>query len=341
MISLRQSISELDRLESLQQVALECYEAAIRAERQHAVEIDAEQTRRYRAEMEALARRVKAVRGAAELRETRLLFQSELQEYSGKTTRYLCTLRDKLTAATRSLQGIVEAMSHGEGDDRHLQLEIGRLSSLVQTPEVVRVCPELEVVASAVEESVSCLRKQTQLAMGQLRSEVHGLREALDDARRAASQDPISGVLNRAETLSQIRRRIKQKQDFSLVFVWISSLDYIRRRYGGHCRDEVIAEFSKSLASAAGSEAAAGRWGEDRFVVLIGRPKPEAIWMAETLEQQLKGPYVVKEPEFIREITVRLKTGVVECSPGTTEACLMKAVDKLSIALETVVPPSP
>ncbi len=338
MISLKRSMSELEKLESLQHTALECCGSVMEAAGRYAVEIEAEQTRRFRKELKKLAIRVKSATAAGELRETRLTFQTELQEYSGKAARYLQALREKLSDATRALSGIVETIHVGEGDDRRLQIDLGRLSTLAQTPEVARVCPELEIVAAAVEDSVSRLRKRNQVVIGQLRSEIEGLRNALENARQAAVRDPISGVLNRAETLARIHGAIKKKRHLSLVFLWLSNLEYIARRYGSHCRDEVIANFSKRLLETTGPEAVAGRWGDDRFVTLIERPKPEAIWIAETFERRLTGPYIVKESDFTREIVLRLKSGVVEYSPEMTETGLMKAADKLLVALESVPP---
>ena len=73
------------------------------------------------------------------------------------------------------------------------------------SPEVAQYCPELAVTVAAVEDGVNHIRKQNQLVTAQLRDQVSSLQNALESARQAASRDPISGVLNRAETLSLIR----------------------------------------------------------------------------------------------------------------------------------------
>jgi len=337
MISLKESFSELDRLESLQRASSECYRSAIEASGQYAVEIDPDETKRFRQDLEAIARQAKAAETAESLRQTHLWFRDELQNYSAKARRYLHSLREKVSASARALTEIVETAKRlGGQSDQKLEVELDRLRNLAQAQEVAEACPELRAVVATVEEAVNQLRKRSRLMVAQLRSEIHSLHQALESARQAAGRDPITGVLNRAEILIRIRQEMGQQKAFCLIFVWISSYEYVHRRYGWHVADRTLAAFCERLRGAMGEETSVGRWGDDRFVVLLRRSKPEAMWTAENLVQQLAGPYVVREGELAREVLLQLKTGVVECAAGTSEAQLLSAADKLLVALETV-----
>jgi GGDEF domain-containing protein len=342
MISLTRSLSELDRLESLRKASLECYRSAVESTGRYVVETDENVTLQYRGQLEAILRRVKAAQAPDELRETRVSLQGELQEYAGKATRYVRTLQDKVMSAARALAEIVESVKRGHGDgERRLQTGIEQLSSIARSPQVAKLCPRLEAAVAAVEDGASQLRKQNQLVIAQLRDEVHSLQEALESAKEAAGRDPVSGVLNRAETLSRIRRELEANRAFNLVFVWISNYDYLHHRYGGHCLDELVAGFCERLREVAGPETPVGRWADDQFVALIERPKPEAMWIAESFGEQLAGPYVLRGQDWKRETSLRLMTGVVESPSGNTEAKLMLGADKLLIGLETIASPAP
>jgi diguanylate cyclase (GGDEF)-like protein len=190
-----------------------------------------------------------------------------------------------------------------------------------------------------VEESVNHLRKQNQKVVIHLQEEVQSLKSALESARQAATNDPVSGVLNRCAVLERIREELTARRKFSLVFIWVSNLDYLYRRYGGTFRDDVLSAFAARLRDAAGDSTMVGRWGEDRFVVLVSRPKPEAVWLADSFSRDLAGPYFVKNKTWSREITLQTRTGVIEAVPGASMDSVLKAADKLLVALESVNAP--
>ena len=55
MLSLKRSLSELDRLEALQKAAAECYLSAVETAGHHVVETDESMTRLFRDHLECLA----------------------------------------------------------------------------------------------------------------------------------------------------------------------------------------------------------------------------------------------------------------------------------------------
>ena len=137
MISLTRSLSELDRLESLQKVSLECYRSAVESAEHYIVETDADSTQQHRQELDAIARQVKAAETPDELRKTRLSFQGELQEYAGKATQYVKALQERLTATVRSLADIAESIKRGHGDgEQRLQAGLEQLSTIARSPEI-------------------------------------------------------------------------------------------------------------------------------------------------------------------------------------------------------------
>ncbi len=340
MISLKRSVSEYGRLESMQRSSLDCYQTAVEACGRSAVEIDTETTKRFREEVAELARQVKNASTADDLRENRVRFLGTLEDYAGKAGRYLKALEQKVVATSRALADLVESVRQSRSDERRLQLGLGQLHSIAQDPEISRLCPELVTAVETVEESVDHLRKQNQKVVGQLQEEVLSLRTALESAREAATNDAVSGVLNRCAMLERIHQELAGRRRFSLVFIWVSNLEYLYRRYGGPFRDDVLAAFATRLRDNAGRDATPGRWGEDRFVVLVPRPKPEAVWLADSFSKELVGPYVIKNKDWSREITLQTRSGVTEAASGASADSVLKAADKLLIALESINAPS-
>ncbi len=340
MISLKRSVSHLDRLETLQKASLDGYRAAVEASGRCAVEMEHGAKEQFRQELLTLAARISSAATADDLRETRITFLGALEDYTGKACRYVRALQEKVSTSSRALAELLEAIRHSQSDDRRLQLGLGQLHSIAQDPEITRLCPELVNAVGTVEESVANLRKQNQLAVATLREEVDSLRGALQSAREAAAKDPVSGVANRNGVLSEIRDRLTARRTFCLIYLWASNFDYLHRRYGSQYRDAVVAEFSRRLRDKVADDGVLARWGEGHFVVLVDRPKPEAVWLTESYVQDVGKPFVVRESNLDREVKILLRTGVVEAAAGSTEQKILKDTDKLLLALESVAAPN-
>lgn len=340
MISLKRSISKLDQLEEVQKAAIDGYKTAVEASGRCAVEMDSETTARFRQELGALAKRIASPSGTDELREVRVKFLGAVEDYGSKASRYVAALQQKVTASSRALSELLRAIQQSQSDERRLQLGLGQLHSIAQDPDIVRLCPEIVTAVGTVEESVENLRKQNQLAVVKLHEEVDGLRTALESARETATKDQITGVKNRNGVLSEIRDQLASRSRFCIIFLWGSNLEYMHRRYGSQYRDAIVAEFARRLRDKAENEGVVGRWGEQHFAVIVNRPKPEAIWLTESLGQDLGKPFVVREANLDREVRVLLRTGIVEGIAGATEASILKQTDKLLLALETIDAPN-
>ena len=339
MISLKRSVSELEVLDSRQKASVGCFRGAIEAAAEHAVEIDAETTRRHRRELEDLARGISVRSDAHQLRAAGTAFRGALQEFAGHASRYVRALQEKVSATGRALADMAETIRRNQAGDRRLHLGLGQLHSIAQDPEIIRLCPEISAAVANVEESIEEMRRQNQAIVTRLQSEVVSLRTALESAEEAARRDPVTGVLNRGQMHELIRQALGRQAGFSLLLVWVSSYQYIRRRYGGICADSVLAGFCQRLRAALGEEVALGRWGEDRFAALIPRPRTEAVWMADRIESQAPGPFVFHERGLVREIALQFKLGVIDAPAGTAEDRLLASADKLLAGLESLAAP--
>ena len=336
MISLRRSVSVLERLEALERASRDGFRSAVAANARHALELERRETEKFRKYLENLARRVGAADSPEELSRAKTEFLAALADQAERAARFVEALQKKVAGSASSLSKLADKARAGVAEDRSLQLGLGQLHAIAQDPDVNRVCPELNEAVKAVEASVERLREQTRVVIAQLRSEVASLRRALESAREEALRDPVSGLLNRNAVLEAIRERLKEGRTFSVLLIWIGNLQYIHFRYGAACRDDFVSQFADRLRGLAGEEAVVGRWGEDRFAVIVGRPKPEALWLSETLLEKFTEPFLIDHKGLVREVTAQIKTGVIEAAPQTTEAKLLADADKLSLALASI-----
>ena len=95
----------------------------------------------------------------------------------------------------------------------------------------------------------------------------------LQNERRTALTDPLTGVLNRRGIEVQLDRELRRAQErrlpLSLVVIDCDDLKEINDRAGHEFGDALLTELARVLTSGVPGGAAAGRLGGDEFVVLL------------------------------------------------------------------------
>src|SRR6266404_1375679 len=100
MISILESLTDLERCHQARAFAVECYLAAIQSAAQYAVELDRGITDPHKEYLTALAAGVVAG-GADALKDSRATFRGLLRDYREKASQYLGQLRDELAGNAR------------------------------------------------------------------------------------------------------------------------------------------------------------------------------------------------------------------------------------------------
>jgi len=335
MISLKKSLSDLDRLESMQRAASECYRAAVQTAGEHVVETEKSATRLFREELENLASRVKAAATASELNETRIAFEQSLEQYARQGSRYLRTLEQQVTSTRRALSDVVDSLAQTGGDEQErIESGLSRLEEIAGQPGVRRVCPEMSVLVASIEDGVGKLCKKNQLVVAQLRDELHSLQVTLDKAQHTARRDDRAGVTSRIELLGRIRRMLAVRKSFCLVLLSVSNAAYLRSTYPGQQLDDAYDDFSRQLTDFVEPHVVCGQWNQSVYAVLVEKQKPEAMELGVRLADRLAGPYFPREAADGRVINLRLTSGVIEANGRDTEGRLLVRIERLVEALE-------
>ncbi|MCW2621608.1 MAG: response regulator receiver modulated diguanylate cyclase [Frankiales bacterium] len=94
-----------------------------------------------------------------------------------------------------------------------------------------------------------------------------------DELRRAASRDPLTGLLNRRAMLAELQRWSALHQRYGApVSVLVGDLSGFKRvndEHGHAAGDQALLVVADLLQQAARRQDAVGRWGGDEFVVLL------------------------------------------------------------------------
>src|SRR5690242_1423463 len=103
MVSIRDSLTELEKVYELQNTLLDSYATAIRTMAQYAVEIDDETTPAHRQHLTTIAADLVAPIDADGLAASRSLLRNELRDYRDRAAGFLSGLRAELAMRADAL----------------------------------------------------------------------------------------------------------------------------------------------------------------------------------------------------------------------------------------------
>lgn len=289
MISIRESVSELDRFHELCRTTLQCYVAAIRNAARYAVEIDESITNPHRSYLDRLALEVEAGNPAA-VAESSATFRGLLRDYRDKAAHYICGLRQELATSARTLEQILSDLAKGDGDaEVQLRETVQRLREISTATEDSAIRPAIKAAAARIEEGVEQMCKQHQLAMTQFQVEIRLLHNRIDALEKAAMIDDMTKLLNRAEMEERIRTA--PPESFTLVLMRTTGLRNAERIFNASVAAELAAAFGKRLQNSLPPDAEIGRWSEEGFLAKVMLPKREAMSTAKWIAGNLSGSY--------------------------------------------------
>ena len=164
MVSIRESMTELEKVYELQSTLLDCYKAAIRSMAQYAVEIDDQITPAHQQHLTAVAADLAAAPDAERVASSRSMLRNELRDYRDRASSFLNGLRTELVMRADALQAIVDAMASDENDhEEQIQNAVARLRKAAELPAAAAVSAALLEGAAQIEASVKKIKHRTAL----------------------------------------------------------------------------------------------------------------------------------------------------------------------------------
>ncbi len=191
MISLRKTVTELDRLEELHRTAVTCYSQALRSTEQNAIELDAAQTAHFRSQLQALRDQLRADAGPRDLELVQTSFETELKAYHDKTGEMVQRLRREVQAAAAALESFAGSISESEINlESGLKRELSSLNQSANSGDIEKMRGAIHASTAKIAASVEQMRSSNQLAIAQLKDEIRLLHEEVQTARRSQTPDP-------------------------------------------------------------------------------------------------------------------------------------------------------
>jgi len=190
LISLRKTVTELDRLEELQRAAVSCYSEALRSSERHVVELEAGEAAHFRSQIKALRDHLQAAADAGELESVQSGFEAELKDYGEKTRAQIQRLRKDVQAALATVEAFAGSISESEILLEHgLKRELQQLDKTASSDDIQEIRGAIHASTAKIAASVDQMRTSNQLAIAQLKDEIRLLHQEVQATRRAKS-DP-------------------------------------------------------------------------------------------------------------------------------------------------------
>ena len=132
MISIRDSLTELERAHETRKLAVECYVAAIKNMAHYPVDLEAELTKPFQRYLTAMV----AEGSTDALIESRATLRGLLREYRENASKFRSDLRDELAANARSGEEVMVALAQADGDQAPcLRADLAKLRESAHMPE--------------------------------------------------------------------------------------------------------------------------------------------------------------------------------------------------------------
>lgn len=239
-------------------------------------------------------------------------------------------LRDEILATVANILGMLvdlagkTAMSNG-ALEKHMQ----HLASTKEPQKILHIANDIIAeTRQFVDET-----KKFEASLADSTQEIQILKTELDDARRQATKDPLTGLNNRRgfnQTLELTSLSAQHdKSSFCFLLIDIDHFKKINDSYGHLVGDKVLVGLSSVLAKHVRGSDYLARYGGEEFAIIM----PEtlitgAFTVAENLRKSIERLRLkhVKTGEKIGQVTISI--GVACSRPDESRADLIERCDK-------------
>lgn len=328
MISLKKNVDELERREGLFHASLNCYLSAINSIQAHALEIRAEIVEEYRRQLRSLRRSVQSNPTPEVLEASRVSLDRELAWFQEAAV-------DLLKQKDKELRGIISLLGEAAQTlSQRNDVYSVRLRNFTKELEAVSLLDDLGEMRRRLTEQVIDLKTcagafqaDGDASVSQLKAELKGFQERLDNAERLASVDTLTGLWNRREGEKRLNEKVRAGDPFCVIVFDLDRFKAINDRYGHNCGDQVLKSFARRLAEEIRPDDPVCRWGGDEFLVIMSSPLKDVMRRAHQISERLRGRYIITPAGRETSVPLSASLGVAEYIPGESAEQLFERAD--------------
>jgi diguanylate cyclase len=172
-----------------------------------------------------------------------------------------------------------------------------------------------------------------QFELGESTSEIDSLREKLEDSKREAETDGLTGIANRKHfdraLLELSNAAVENKESMCLLMVDIDFFKKFNDTFGHQTGDQVLKLVARTLTDCVRADDLAARYGGEEFSVILPRADLDKGWeIGERIRTQVGAKKIMKRSTNEDLGTITLSVGVSLYRHGEPVADAMKRADE-------------
>lgn len=211
----------------------------------------------------------------------------------------------------------------------HLQSMLTRLQPDLNRQQLHNLIEEVLIETRLASSATELLNEQLNNAM----TEVAALRKELNDSRREAQIDSLTGLANRKhfdDLVNQLTQDADQNGvDVSVIFADVDYFTNINEKHGQMVGDQVLKVIAKILQrSLKGRELVARYGGEEFAIILPNTSMQNARALAENIRQDMASKRVQRKDTREPLGVITLSFGVARYVPGEGVDSFLQRVDR-------------
>lgn len=296
MISIRQSLDEIEQREKRERLLRDCFAAAIQATREHVVEIEPDVAAGFRQRIADIERGVTAAGAAEEYKTLQGSFRGELRQYRDRCRGLIARLRNDASSAALAMQTLTESVSaNGAGYETELNLEVARLEAAAKLDDLACIRETINAAAAAIQSSFEHMQRRNQVAMAQLQDEIRSLHRTMDTERRAVYTDAASGAWNQRKLAERFDQLLRLDESFGVLLLAVTNWRRVAREFSPSAADTCLKGLVQHLQLKLGDDGLVGRWSDDVLAVIIETDPKTAAAAAAGVMRELAAGFTAPE----------------------------------------------
>lgn len=256
----------------------------------------------------------------------------ELRErcfFRGRTERAVNSIGDSVSASLNDVLRKLEDASQQANDyGETLSAASGELHAHKSPDDLQKLVGGLITATKTMEERARSLENELQSSSEQ----VGQLKTQLDNVRREALTDPLTGIANRKAFDANLQSAIADAQasgePLSLFMCDIDRFKIFNDTWGHQTGDQVLRLVANCLSDNTKGRDTAARYGGEEFAVIVrGTAVSPAVKLAQQIRASVEGKKLVKKStgDILGSITISI--GVAEFVSGESAASLIQRAD--------------
>lgn len=271
-----------------------------------------------------------ATGGRRDLPGLRLALREQRRAEADYVTTSLGAFRE---ATWAFVSGLRRSLSTEQAADRQLGHRMRRLEGAVRSGDPARIKDEAQETVSQLKGFLAERGDRYEARITEMAARLESLRDELDNVRRQAAIDPVTGIYNRAAFDEQIEREIDLATLFNkygcLIMVDLDHFKWVNDTHGHPCGDHVLRVVADTLTRCfMRRDDFVARYGGEEFAVVlrdielpVARDVAERGMMAiRNLEIEYEG---LEEP-----IRITASMGLARLRRGETASSWVERADR-------------